>query len=99
MAVEFNRKCALWYGEKNGMNVNDSMSDDELFEVVQDEIGEQEDSCDNCDHPIQDDDVTCWFCGDDVSFDDTGGFDNMKEKKSEKKEKKSDKKSDKKEKS
>ena len=40
MAVEFNRKCALWYGEKNGMNVNDSMSDDELFEVIQDEIGE-----------------------------------------------------------
>jgi len=88
--VKFVRECGVWYAEENEIEIEDGMTDRALARVIGDHVGKQEFQCEVCDHFVQDEDKTCWYCGEDVSEDDSGGWDKVKpaEKEPAKKEKK-----------
>jgi len=78
--AKFIRECALHYAEQNGIeDVDEEMKDKALQRIIGEHLGEQEYTCD-CDAYIQDDDEYCWFCGNDVTEKETGGWEAEKAK-------------------
>lgn len=81
--ASFNRECAMWYAQKDKLDVGGEMKDKALQRVLTEHVGKRQFTCDACEHYIKDDDEVCWFCGSDVTEGDEypGGWDEFKEKK------------------
>jgi len=70
----------LLYAEMNGIKLKDEKDDDAIIVAVKNWVGTQPDTCD-CKRFIKDTDRMCWYCGGDVSSDESepGGYENLKD--------------------
>ena len=73
---KFSKEAGLLYAKINHIPIPEGGKKKDIIAAISKVVGEQTYTCNDCDKYIRDSDIFCWFCGEDVSEDGTGGYKN-----------------------